>query len=287
MTRTPKSWWVLSGCKRQITTRKETLDYYIPWCSLHRAHIIAPKECAATLFSWTLVAIARSINKEVMSSMTYEQLIRDSKEYSKLEPRSISYDYYLASKDWQVWLNSSRLPHREVLLLFGFILSWDRNFKGDIDTFIRQYEKAFPSIRHLSGHVLWKTDLTDEIMKEIAHTFDLVAKCTTVGHFEGTDASKILHTILPDLFVMWDDKIRRGILGRRAGKDSMTYAFQFVPRMKEEIRLILESYTTRRHCSADIASLRISEACSGHNLCKLIDESNYVNHTLNNARHVA
>ena len=219
--------------------------------------------------------------------MTYEQLIKDSKIYGKFEPRSVSYDYYLAAKDWGLWLNSSRIPHGEVLLLFGFILSWDSYFEGDIDTFIRQYEKAFPSIRNLSKYVLWKTDLTDEVKKEIAHTFDLIARCTTTNRFEGTDASKILHTILPEFFVMWDDEIRHGILGRRADKDSSTYSFQFLPRMKKEICTILESYTSRYHCSIDEASVKISESCHGHTLCKLIDESNYVNHTLNNRRHAA
>lgn len=217
--------------------------------------------------------------------MTYEQLVEDSTKYSKLEPRSVSYDYYLAAKDWQVWLNSPRLPHREVLLLFGFVLSWDKNFKGDVDTFICQYQKAFPSIRHLSGNLLWKMDITDEMKNEVAHAFDLIARCTTVGHFEGTDASKILHTVLPDVFVMWDDKIRRGILGHRADKDSRTYAFQFLPRMRQEICTVLESYASHHHCSVDVASMKISETCHGHNLCKLIDESNYVNHTLKNRRH--
>lgn len=38
--------------------------YFYVWSSLHRAHIIAPKECAATLFSWTLCEIVPSVNRK-------------------------------------------------------------------------------------------------------------------------------------------------------------------------------------------------------------------------------
>ena len=71
----------MSFANEQITTRKETLDYYISWCSLHRAHIIAPKECAATLFSWTLVAIALSILVKGAEYEFAEQILQSVKAF--------------------------------------------------------------------------------------------------------------------------------------------------------------------------------------------------------------
>jgi hypothetical protein len=96
----------------------------------------------------------------------------------------------------------------------------------------------------------------EELKKKTRDVFDKVANSTEIDRYESTDASKILHTILPDFFVMWDDEIKdRLVGGRRMGA---TYAFHFLPMSAIEF---------------------IRERCDGKTLAKLVDEYNYMKHT--------
>lgn len=208
--------------------------------------------------------------------MTYLQLVKDSKYFHRKDDRGKLYDYYMAEKDWSIWTNSAIIPRREVILLFWFILSWDKNFRGDLDKFIAQYTKIFSTIAKLKTLLIWDMVFSNEIKEDISYVFDTVAKCTLSNRYESTDSSKILHTILPNLFVMWDDKIRTTILGRNSDRNSRLYAYKFLPKMKDEIDTILHSYIDTHRGSIQEANAKISRMCNGYTLCKLIDESNYV-----------
>ena len=55
--------------------------------------------------------------------------------------------------------------------------------------------------------------------------FDKVGNCTLIDRYESTDASKILHTILPNFFVMWDDKIKEGVIQGRDNGAGLCFLF--------------------------------------------------------------
>jgi hypothetical protein len=41
-----------------------------------------------------------------------------------------------------------------------------------------------------------------------------------------------MHVLIPDLFVIWDDRKRETVLGDTDKKDGRSYAFEFLPRMQ-------------------------------------------------------
>lgn len=122
-------------------------------------------------------------------------------------------------------------------------------------------------------------DLTsEEIKTNIRDVFDKVADCTLIGRFESTDASKILHTILPNFFVMWDDAIKNWMVnGRRMGA---TYAFDFLPKVQRELEEAIKSCMIERKLTWAEAIKYIREATGGQTLAKLADEYNYTKCTL-------
>lgn len=212
--------------------------------------------------------------------MNCRRLIRASQLFLAEEGRGRLYDYYMSEKDWSVWKDSPLLPNHEIMLLFWFILSWDRNFRGDIDLFRDAYHKVYPIVQRLRGLNLVHVDLRDQILGDLSQVFGAIAKCTPGNRRESTDASKIIHTMLPDLAVMWDTKIRRNVLGSESRKGGHDYAFTFMPKMKEEANEALDSYCDEHHCSREEAVLSISAVCQGHRITKLLDEHNYVVYTM-------
>ena len=134
--------------------------------------------------------------------MDYKKLIEADKLYYRIEPRGFNYDGYIKRKNWNAWLTPN-VPFDEVELLFGFIKSWDRFFQGDKDLFLEIYKEVFPLMDKIRSYKIQETILSNELTVEIRRSFDKVADCAG-GRYESTDASKILHTIVPDFFVMWD-----------------------------------------------------------------------------------
>jgi len=88
-----------------------------------------------------------------------------------------------------------------------------------------------------------------------------------------------MHTIIPNLFVMWDDKIRRGILGESEDKYGEHYAYEFLPRMQNEFGEAISSYMEDGFSREEVVR-KLSEDCDNRTLPKLIDQHNYVIYTL-------
>lgn len=209
--------------------------------------------------------------------MHYKKLLEAHKAFYKEESRAYYYDEYMKCKDWKSWTSS--VPICEIMKLFGFILSWDPNFQGDLGKFKKIYEEIYPFIKELEHTKLQDVDFTDEdLKKKIQNTFDKMARCPRKLRYESTDASKILHTILPEFFVMWDDKIRQGILeGKRKGRD---YAYEFLPKVQRELEEAIKTCMDERKSNRTKAIREISERCDGKTLSKLADEFNYMKYTM-------
>lgn len=116
-------------------------------------------------------------------------------------------------------------------------------------------------------------------VSNIKKAFNSMANCNYEGRHESTDASKIIHTINPKLFIMWDRSIRKGILG----SENIQYAdyyIIFLQKMKNELRELISS--CRENCDyGEEESLEIiEELCDGKAIAKLIDEHNYMTYTM-------
>jgi hypothetical protein len=189
------------------------------------------------------------------------------------------------------WLKDANIPPTEIMKLFWFIYSWDRNFRGNLQKFQKCYKEIYRDIKRLERERLDRIDLDNENIENcIEKIFDKVASCGEENRTESTDASKIIHTILPKLFVMWDVKIRDGIW-KKHKKDKWRrpktnkfigteYAKYFLPLMKEEANNAIESYIKEHDCDRKKAINGISKEGSNYTLAKLLDEYNYVKYTL-------
>ncbi len=208
----------------------------------------------------------------------YLDLLKAHQVFCEIEGRYKFYDAYMKNRDSEAWFKSSDIPLKEGLLLFGFIHSWDPNFQGDLAKFLEIYKDIFPILKNFKHDAIIKVDFTDEVKNSISAIFDRVAMCPRERRFESTDASKMLHAIIPDLFVMWDDKIRKAIVGSDK-RDGRCYAYEFLVRMQEAVRECLNSYIAEKGGDYESAWAQISWMAGNYTLTKLIDEYNYVRYT--------
>lgn len=205
--------------------------------------------------------------------MHYQELIKAHRLFYEEEHRAFNYDGYLACKDWDSWLKPD-LSEFEIRKLFNFVKSWDRFYRGNIDLFQKRYPKILQIIEKLTDERLETTEFNDDIKKYVRDVFDLVANCTWDNRYESTDTSKILHTIIPDFFVMWDKKIRDHFVG--GGGNGAVYAFRFLPEMQSELNNAVKTCMDGQFLNWDQAIEHIRNKVNGATLPKLIDEYNYM-----------
>lgn len=210
--------------------------------------------------------------------MNYKKLIESHKLFYQIERRAFNYDGYLKCKDWACW-NTPDLSINEIKFLFNFIKSWDRFFQGDIDLFREIYKEVFPTLQKLKSERIEYVNLTKELTTEIRNIFDKVANCTIINRYESTDASKILHTILPEFFVMWDDRIKEKTVN--GGGNGAVYAIRFLPKIQSDLREAIGTCMRERDVSREEAIKYICDSCDGKTLAKLVDEYNYMKYTKN------
>ena len=210
----------------------------------------------------------------------YKDLLKGHKIFTEIEGRWKFYDAYIKSRNAATWMRSPDIPLKEGLLLFGFIHSWDPNFQGDLAKFLDIYKDIFPMLKGFEYAKIEKIDINADVKNSISVIFDRIAMCPRAKRFESTDASKILHAIVPNLFVMWDHKIRKEIVGDNK-RDGRCYAYEFLPRMQEAIEGYLNSYISEKGGTFEFesASEQISKMGDSYTLAKLIDEYNYVRYT--------
>jgi len=211
--------------------------------------------------------------------MDYRKIIIAHRAFYEIETRARYYDQYLKSKVIESW-NQPDLPMEEIEKLFLFIIHWDYHFKGDREAFRSFYYDNFDKFKQLEKVSLLDLDLEDRVtMNLIRDVFTGVANCSYGGRFESTDASKILQTINPKLFVMWDMRIRKGILGSDS-KYGAHYVGKFLPKMKQRLNNIIEFTIKEKGCSPIEAINSIESYCDGKTMAKLLDEYNYMVFTM-------
>ena len=128
----------------------------------------------------------------------------------------------------------------------------------------RKLQRAIESKRLLLSQLrkrrinIVSVNLTDARLHDtVVELFDTFSK-VSVGRRTYTGASKILHVLVPDLFVMWDDTIRYayGCRRQKEGDDSEKY-FTFLKRVQLEAKEAVESYCSEHNCTDEEAMRRI------------------------------
>jgi len=151
---------------------------------------------------------------------------------------------------------------------------------------MKAYSDNFEEIKHLKDTVFYSIDLMERnnhvCIQNILNAF---ATINEAGRYESTDASKIAHAILPNLFVMWDRKIREGIMGDPNLFYAETYAMKFLPQMKQELLDLIISCNAP-YLSGEEIIKTIEEICGGNTVTKLIDQYNYMTYTMPTEYHL-
>ena len=197
--------------------------------------------------------------------MDFRRLLLAHGAFYKYEKRAKFYDVFMNNKQKELG-SQSKLPIKEVIKLFKFIRQWDFHFTGIEELFIEAYEKNYAEIEHLKGKNFYEIDVLERdnhvCIQNIINAF---ATCNESGRYESTDASKIAHAMNPEVFVMWDQKIREGVISGNYNR-AENYVMNFLPRMKkcldEEIIGLIESI------------------CGNRNITKLLDQCNYMSYTM-------
>lgn len=214
-----------------------------------------------------------------MEEWHYTDLLKAHDCFTRVEGRFRVYDAYMEAREPGVWVHSRNVPLKEGLLLFGWVHSWDPNFEGDLGRFYDIHDHIYDVLRAFRDETLVGIDLNDDTKNSLCALFDSVASCCRTSRFESTDASKMLHAIIPELFVMWDHAIRRGVLGDSNRKRGEDYAQWFLPKMQESAKIFLDTYMGEQGGTYEEASTKLASMAGGNTLAKLLDELNYLKFT--------
>jgi len=199
----------------------------------------------------------------------------------QVEGRWKFYQAYMENADLSVWYKNPNIPFKEGLLLFGFVHSWDPHYEGDIIQFYELYPEIFPIIKKCSDESIVTINFTPATSKDIKEIFDKLCYITRKKFGkqkpEFTDTSKLLHGILPDLFVMWDNNIRKALTEDE--RNGECYSFRFLPNMQKMAKNILDTYIDEKGGDYRSSSKNISSLADGYSISKLLDEYNYLRYT--------
>ena len=119
----------------------------------------------------------------------------------------------------------------------------------------------------------------ESISEVICRSFKRLAKCNSRNHNETTGASKILHIINPNLFAMWDGRIREGYICRLKKKDNWIWYTEFLQEMQNLAKCAIKQVKANERHHSDETAIASLTGCK-HSLAKALDEYNYVNFTL-------
>ena len=217
--------------------------------------------------------------------MNYKELFEKHKLFKEYD--DTWYDISREKTDWQ---NLKNLTIKEVKNeVIWFLNKWKcrigpektrdivaKGIKG-------RYMEVMPFLAALDGETLEDIDFdkTKQVSfrrlsnsRIIHHVFSTF--CDIKHRFRWTATSKVLHMISPKLFVMWDDAICAGYF---LALSASSYAYRFMPLMKQEANEAINTYMKDRNCDRHTAIKEIMSTCDGKSLAKLVDEYNWIKYT--------
>ena len=186
-------------------------------------------------------------------------------------------------EDIQADLNKLEQAHVEEIIRI-FLINWGRMGRtverkntewNELTKRLRDSNEFF---QKLLGRNILDVEFSEEVVSAIKGAYES-AKVKNIGP---TAISKVLHLLNPELFVMWDEKIRE----KHGAKGSANSYIKFLMKMQDEINEALEEEAKNRGCSKDEVARRICEELTSEKLrrellkkktlAKLIDEYNWM-----------
>jgi hypothetical protein len=217
-----------------------------------------------------------------MVVMHYEELFEKHKLFKDYDDK-----WYNISREKTDWENLHNLSVKEIKdEVIWFLNKWGCRIGPQ-----RAYDivakgikgrsiAARPFLEVLNEETL--EDINFDKMKEVGrrqlsnfriihHIFSMF--CDIRYRFRWVATSKVLHMIIPKLFVMWDNDICAGYL---LSPSASSYAYKFMPLMKQEANEAIVTYMNDNRCDRKTAIEEITSACDGKSIAKLVDEYNWI-----------
>jgi len=188
----------------------------------------------------------------------------------------------MRNKNWHSW-ESPEVTDAEVSKLFDFVNQWRTHVprgREQEEGFKEAYRESYRFLQMLRAEKLETVDFEREIYegKSVSHIIYQVFE--RIAHFgyreELVAASKMLHTIAPNLFVMWDSNICAGY----AVQGAYEYAHKFLPRMQKQIKEAIDTYVSDNKCNVHDAIKAICDPQANEFLAKLLKECSLLNFNL-------
>ena len=221
--------------------------------------------------------------------MLYEAIRKGCELYHKEDERAYdeAYAEFFVDRCQSKWDNPETLDDVEIENLILFLdkfQAWGWPNRGKTKpTNFSTLPPVLTNLQPLSHKTILDVDFNDEKIRSlISSSFVELEKCGPDNKSWRVAASKILHLINPELFLMWDNSIRRGY-------DWPDYAGQFLPKMQQLAREAIRQIMDKESLSYVEASDKL-ESCIHtkkipglvhfpNKTAKVLDEYNFMKHT--------
>ena len=201
-----------------------------------------------------------------------------------------AYVDYLSDRDPSKWDHPNTLDYGEVDRLVSFANKWKCRMPsspGNVGRVLGGLRRVVPDLNLLKSNTLLDVRFDQNVhgtrvSQLITVSFDKIAKSSrnrSGPRYESVATSKMIHAAInPSLFVMWDNKIQKG-LGYRLNNRGHGYA-QFLAGMQRLAERAITQVIDVEGYSRDDAIMSLSPC--GHSFVKVLDEFNYAKFTLEN-----
>ena len=167
--------------------------------------------------------------------------------------------------------------HEEAWILLSFANGWNARMQASFLDVRRALCEIEPNLEKLRDKTILDVCLDETIDGErikclIKCCFIALEKCA--GGSAVVGASKILHILNPDLFVMWDTAIIK-----EYGKCEFILYTDFLCKMQMLAKCAIKQVKVKESHHSDETAVASLTGCK-HSLAKALDEYNYVNFTL-------
>ena len=172
--------------------------------------------------------------------------------------------------------------YEEAWILLSFANGWNARMRASFLDVRCALEEIGADLERLEGRTILDVCLDDkETQEAISRSLKKLANCYSKERNEATGASKILHIINPDLFVMWDGAIRSGYIcklqGKLEKKDWIWYT-EYLCEMQQLAKCVVEQAKANEQHHSDKIAIASLTGCK-HTLAKVLDEYNFMKFT--------
>ena len=225
--------------------------------------------------------------------MLYEDIRLGCRMYHQNDDSSYdkSYEDYLCNdKAKDKWRQRDTLDLAEAGKILAFLNLWKTPMQTRLIELHSALQDAVEELAPLMDKSILDLDLSkpfvdgklnkDADMSRIISAFNRLANCGVRN--ESVASSKILHTINPDGFVMWDREIRAKYAQQLlkikipSNERPLEYALYFLPVMQEIANKAVNEVMEQESLSRSDAIQSFTDRCECKNtLAKIIDEYNF------------